>query len=113
MQGTVGRRSSKWFWLPLRDCTNVSQSLAGPGQTDYQALKPDKDRLAFKEAWAKRELEKKLKGFKRIDSWCKHKVTGSLSLVWTAYVVGKSNIQVPIPGQGLPEHVNKPTVKKK
>ena len=36
---------------------------------------------------AKRDLEERLKGYKRIDPGCKHNVTGSLSLVWTAYVI--------------------------
>ena len=36
---------------------------------------------------AKKQLKKKLEGFERIEPGCKYNKAGSLSLVWTAYVI--------------------------
>ena len=36
---------------------------------------------------AKKDLEKRLEGYTCIQPGCKHTVSGSLSLVWTAYVI--------------------------
>ena len=62
---------------------SVSSSLSVAVNTIARLSQKDQKQMLS----LQKQLQEKLKGYKRIEPGCKYSVTGSLSLVWTAYVI--------------------------